>query len=493
MLIRLLKGYFPELQHLALEQTALREEVGSARAAVEEMRALVKQMAHELTEAQSRVEELQLVSHRLSTFEALPAQIESRLDENQRASLERDSAQRTQAAIWQLAKIYPKSSSVVFVGRNYFGDNIKYAFLAFRIWAADNGVSCYFLADSAQQYDTLKSVGLDVISPDPNTWSNNEAFALLGSKIIVMCDGLVSPTWPSSLCKDLLAGALKVQLWHGISIKEIGLANIRTEELTTELIAETASSCGPFDVFVGTSARSEAEWKRFFAFKSYLPCGYPRNDILMREPSGYDLANVDLTTYDLMCTARKAGQTVVFYAPTFRDRLGISWITKSSLEELNQTCEAAGHLLVVNLHPYEQDAVTELRSKMSGVVFVEARTDAYPLLALSSVLITDYSSIAFDFLLLDRPMVFYRPDHDDYKAISRSLIDGNDTMLGGPCAYTIDGLREALDSAVTAARDPENDNHRTIRAQLRERLFDHPDGHASERVVMAIAQLLRQE
>jgi CDP-glycerol glycerophosphotransferase len=163
------------------------------------------------------------------------------------------------------------------------------------------------------------------------------------------------------------------------------------------------------------------------------------------------------------------------------------------LEELNRYCETAGHLLVVNLHPYEQYALTELRSTLSGVVFVQAGTDAYPLLAQASLLITDYSSIAFDYLLLDRPIIHYRPDHKDYQAVSRSLIDGHEMMVGGPCVYTLETLCDALESATAATIDPEQDEHKALRAQLRERLFDHPDGHASERVVMAIAQLLRQE
>jgi CDP-glycerol glycerophosphotransferase len=480
-------------RRLAAEQAAHRSALNLAKEVIQEMHALVIQMVHDMARTRRELEELQLTSQRLSTLEALPAQIESRFDENQRAALERDSVQRTQAAIRQLAKIYPKSSSVVFVGRNYFGDNVKYAFLAFRAWAADQGVKCHFLPDNSEQYEMLKAAGLDPIPPDHDLWTNNDALALLGAKIIVLCDAMLAPTWPNSLSKELLAGAKQVQLWHGISIKEIGMANIQVEGLTKEFPATIAAVSGPFDVFVGTSASSEAEWKRFFAIHSYVPAGYPRNDVLLREPSNYDLVNVDVCTYELMCNARKAGQTVVLYAPTFRDRIGISWITKSALEELNRYCETAGHLLVVNLHPYEQYALTELRSTLSGVVFVQAGTDAYPLLAQASLLITDYSSIAFDYLLLDRPIIHYRPDHKDYQAVSRSLIDGHEMMVGGPCVYTLETLCDALESATAATIDPEQDEHKALRAQLRERLFDHPDGHASERVVMAIAQLLRQE
>jgi CDP-glycerol glycerophosphotransferase len=62
--------------------------------------------------------------------------------------------------------------------------------------------------------------------------------------------------------------------------------------------ARVLATCGPYARLLGTAAAGEAEWRRWFAFERYAPIGYPRNDVLYREPTAADLAGCDRDTYD---------------------------------------------------------------------------------------------------------------------------------------------------------------------------------------------------
>ena len=122
--------------------------------------------------------------------------------------------------------------------------------------------------------------------------------------------------------------------------------------------------------------------------------------------------------------------------------------------------------------------IPQLQGAVPSARFVTPRTDLYPLMREVDVLVTDYSSIMFDYLLLDRPVVLYRPDHEDYVQHSRQLHD--EKLLRarpGPITTNQNQLLKVLKQ-----RDANGDSHADDRAALRKALFDHEDGRSSERL-----------
>ena len=109
--------------------------------------------------------------------------------------------------------------------------------------------------------------------------------------------------------------------------------------------------------------------------------------------------------------------------------------------------------------------------------FVAANSDIYPLLRDVDVLVTDYSSIYFDFLLLDRPVVFFCYDLDSYTRDDRALLFDYQTMTPGPKARTMAELVSALHQ-VAAGDDP----WRAERALVASLVFDHLEAGASKRL-----------
>ena len=128
--------------------------------------------------------------------------------------------------------------------------------------------------------------------------------------------------------------------------------------------------------------------------------GLPRNDYL------YELSRsreVLREKYNV-----KINQKVILYAPTFRDKstnytLFIEFINYLEKQLPND------YLVGIRFHPKIANNI-----KLNGKFIDLNKCDTEEALVVSDILVTDYSSIIFDFSLLERPMVFYAPDVDDY-------------------------------------------------------------------------------
>lgn len=385
--------------------------------------------------------------------------------------------ERVDRALTEVSRMHPKERVVVFVGGSYFGDNVKYAWLAALQHARALDAACWFLPADERQAEQVRGTGGHCFPARAQDWSADHLHTALSAAVAVVSDHLLGSN-PHAAA--LLAGARQVQMWHGVSIKEIGFRNLAGLAHMGPHFARVLRTCGPFSRFLGTSAGQEPEWRRWFAFDGYAPIGYPRNDVLLRAPRGHDLVNVDLPLYTRAQEFRARGRRVVLYAPTFRDGHP-KWLLQAGLPELAQAVAAAGDLLLVNLHPVEQPLVPALSRALPSVGFVQARTDVYPLLRETSVLVTDYSSIMFDYLLLDRPVLLYRPDHEAYTQRSRRLFDAKLARPPGPVAHTAGELVGLLQRAADAAAD------RAARHALRASLHDHCDAQAGERLVQLLA------
>jgi CDP-glycerol glycerophosphotransferase len=415
-----------------------------------------------------------LVVKKTGEAEALQAKV-AELDNQLQLERVRRDLERT-------SRMHPKARSVVFVGTSYFGDNVKYAWLAFRRRAERDGIACWFLPQTAEQEQFVRGAGGECFPTSHADWSADHLHEALSAAVVVTSDHLLNP---NPYAGALLAGARHVQIWHGVSIKEIGLRNLIPFKFISPQYAKVLATCGPFASLVGTAAAAEGDWRRWFAFERYAPIGYPRNDVLHREPTEDDLLNVDRDVLAIARAVRAEGRRVIMYAPTFRDANPAGWIIRAGLARIAKAIEHRRDCLIVNMHPVEQQYIGALKPHLPGVIFVAPRTDMYPLLRESDMLVTDYSSVMFDYLHLDRPVVLFRPDHREYTEKSRRLYDAKLARLPGPLVTDADAL-----IALLSRKNLPDAEHRGVRAALREELFDAIDGGAAERLGDLIADEL---
>lgn len=171
--------------------------------------------------------------------------------------------------------------------------------------------------------------------------------------------------------------------------------------------------------------------------------------------------------------------------PTFRDWgntadrvIPIDW------ERLDRALQAHSGVLYCKLHPGDRAGLPDL-SRFSTIRLLPSSMDPYPLLRHTHALITDYSSIFFDYLLLDRPVVFYPYDLDAYRTRSRGLYDDYDAVTPGPKAYDAPGFERLL-TDLLSSYDAHLATHARERAAVRDRFFAYVDDRASDRLFSAL-------
>ena len=359
-----------------------------------------------------------------------------------------------------------------------FTDNAKYFFC----WLAmqrNEKCDATFLSDRPEVVAALRAVGVNALRcSSPAAW-----LLLLRAGTLVL-DGVDA----RPVRKALYAGARVIQIWHGIPLKEIELPlfNRRLQELSLPLrvvqrIQKFIIGRYPvYDILVCTSDAMKATvFSRCFRAHEIVATGYPRNDIFWSEtPEHNSLIRInvdDAALNRIRSHQRKIGK-VILYMPTFRGE-GLEAPREWGLDLEALAAFGAEHqmLIVLKLHPLVGNALIDLPE---GVLLLDSQSDAYPLLRFTDLLITDYSSVYFDYLLLNRPVVFFPFDYDSYVSSDRSLLFDYGAVTPGPCVMTNGHLLEALYEILVRGDDRWGD----ARKKLCECMFNDVNAKASQRL-----------
>lgn len=195
--------------------------------------------------------------------------------------------------------------------------------------------------------------------------------------------------------------------------------------------------------------------------------GYPRIDLTLNTPKARREA----------LRARlgvEAGQPVVLYAPTWRGDQGREGCNPERLrDEIDCLSKLPCRCLFRGHHFMEK----QLASLDFNALVVPADIDTNELLSIVDLLVTDYSSVFFDYLPTGRPVVFYVHDLEEYADV-RGLYFDMDEMPGPKCR-TLDELGTTIRSLLQAGLPPPDD---PLRRTALSRFCPREDGRAAERV-----------
>lgn len=345
-----------------------------------------------------------------------------------------------------------KKRAVIFYTWRRFEGNLKYAFIELVRHVREKrlDVDVRFLTLVREDYEALLAHDLPAL-----LWREDavKPFAELLQAQIVVTDGFLydrEPTPPELYAA--LAGAKTINLWHGTPIKQIHLQQIHhctQVDLHTSAIWESAASVHTFCL---ASPRHRALFEQAFVVDHFRVTGYARNDVLLRAPTPQALINVDTALHEQLRALQAAGTKLFFYAPTWRAN-NPRWLSHELVAALAQCVQARGGCLVVNPHPFELPYLQDMLRSIEGVVLPQC-PDVYPLLALADVLITDYSSILFDFSVTGRPVLLFRPDHDDYLRHSHPLTPEQEATLPYPVAGDVATLARQIDARLAGGASP---------------------------------------
>jgi len=266
-------------------------------------------------------------------------------------------------------------------------------------------------------------------------------------------------------------GSVHLSTQHGTPLKKMGVdqATYPVVAAATGSFAKLLARVDRWDYNLTSNAHSTQMWERAFpAAHETLEYGYPRNDV-------YYTATADDVARVRRELGVPEGKTAVLYAPTHRD-YHTGFETGLDLEAF---CEEAGEDVVVLLRAhyfYDQG-----KAKNTGrIIDVTAHRSSEDVCLAADALITDYSSIMFDYANLDRPMVVYVDDWEVYRETRGVYFDLME-LPPGPVARTPEELARIFRDGSWAG--PESG---AARAAFRERFCGFDDGRAAERVVRRV-------
>ena len=228
-----------------------------------------------------------------------------------------------------------------------------------------------------------------------------------------------------------------VQTWHGTPLKKLALdmdevyiPNTTTEQYKKDFIKESSN----WDYLISPNRYSTKIFRRAFAFNKYIiESGYPRNDYLYI--SNMEEEQLKLKRKYQIPTDKK----VILYAPTWRedqhDELGVY---KFNLKlDLKMMRERLGDDYIVLLRMHYLIAESMDISNFQGFAYdFSHHEDIRELYLVSDILITDYSSVFFDYANLRRPMIFFVYDIDNYRDRLRGFYFDFEEKAPGPLVKT---------------------------------------------------------
>jgi len=274
-----------------------------------------------------------------------------------------------------------------------------------------------------------------------------------------------------------------VQLWHGNMLKKMGNDKKYSPSKIKRLYYKIFGR--GWDYFLVTSPSFPAENAKSaydLSDQDLIVAGYPRTDLFFKHIS-YASLGID----EAILNEFKIGndyENLICHFPTWnggRDEKSRFSLKHIDLEGINTLLNEKNSKLIIKLHPYADNSVNV--DKYNKISVISESVDPYPLLKYVDILITDFSSIYFDYLLLDGKVLFYPYDFESYTS-KRGLYFDYQDITPGEIAYN----KEMLISTIERSLDIQDQNA-DEREDVRNEFFQYQDGEACKRIYQYIKDI----
>ena len=250
-----------------------------------------------------------------------------------------------------------------------------------------------------------------------------------------------------------------LQTWHGTMLKRLALDRA---DITVRRRSAVMRQQHRWDALIAQNPYSTAIFRSAYAFRAPIwETGYPRNDVLAHPERAAAVRAV---------VGVPAGARLVLYAPTWRDDRA------EMVDHLDVVAFAADlpedHVLLVRGH----SRTLSVGRDVHGIRLIDVTSypDMAELKLIADVLVTDYSSVMFDFASTGKPMVFFTPDLAYYGDVGRGFYFDLPAEAPGPVVTTPADLRDAILG---------QDSYAAARRAWKQRFTPWDDGQAAERIV----------
>lgn len=373
--------------------------------------------------------------------------------------------------------IVPKKPGLMVFGAGRgtaFKGNTKYLYLYVNESRPD--LTPLWLTRSTHIYDQLKEKKLPVVRLDTlqSIWN------ILRAEYIC-----IEQSAKDIAYAGILLGRFRiVQTWHGTPLKKIAADTFSTPTNLAKRIYR---------------ALLLREFKNYVLIPSPAPevspllssglgnnqhvqvMGYPRNDVLLAPERAF-------THLKSFVKQHVGSRKIIAYIPTFRDAEStILPFSDSEWKQLDEWLSQNEYTFVVKKHPFQKTLAVP--ADAAHIVDLSSEIDdIQEFLPYVDILITDYSSVYFDFMITKRPVLFYAYDLEQYLSKSRAMYYTYEEAIPGPVAASAQELIQLLESHTTWFPSQEYQNsYNTILNRFNtytdvlssERIINHLYPHAS--------------
>jgi len=319
-----------------------------------------------------------------------------------------------------ISMIFPKDQelAVFTTSLGKFAHNSKYMFLELAE-TEEIGMDLVWISDDEEVVDTLSEKEFNAI----NSNTLRAKYKLLRAQYVFFDNYS-----PISLNSWLYLGSNKVNLWHGFPYK-----NITSDKESNGDLIEAVSSIyhrvfyKP-DFFLETSKKYLGLYKKVFRTSEVVCAGYPRNDIFYEKIGDHELFS-----------EKPPSEDYIVYMPTYRRYDENESIEGDiNLDKIDAILERLDMKMV--LKPHHR---FDLSGDFSNIMISENNLDPYLLLKESEALISDYSSVVFDYMHTGKPIIRFEYDKEEYEK-KRGLNDKIKHLVPGKQVNTVEELEEAM-------------------------------------------------
>ena len=322
-----------------------------------------------------------------------------------------------------------------------FNGNAKYLYI-YMVENMANLYHCVWIGEK-EDVDQVRHAGLAAY----RQWSLKGLYYTLRGGVYVY------NSYPANVNLYTMGGAKLVNLWHGVALKCID------RQIKDGPTAKYYQAKGLFneirylnfrkhaDVVLSTSPLMTENFSEAFDVteKEIVEGIYPRCDLFTKSE---EEIKTFITRYEGNLTQRLVRSIQQFdytyiYLPTWRDT-GDDFISECGFDfdAINEVMKRHNRLFLLKMHP---DSRLKFDVDYSNVRIMDKEVDIYPILPLTDCLITDFSSIYFDYILMeDKQIILFIPDYEDYINKSRALKYPYDDVMKGMKALNFEQLLTLL-------------------------------------------------
>jgi CDP-glycerol glycerophosphotransferase len=348
-----------------------------------------------------------------------------------------------------------------------YADNSKYLF---EYVSKQPGHTAVWFTRSRRVYKQVNTLGYRCVY----FYSLQSLLLCFRARYVVTCVAYNDiPLWVYLLSRS----ATYINLWHGTPLKRLVVNRHFLSRLLRRFIVTALGR--EVDMVISSSPEISEVFTDYFhiPLRSFAVTGYPRNDGMWRQE-----------TY----SADKGDTKYILFIPTFRDyaeNVNLFEQYGFNIENVEAFLREKNAVLYVRLHPKDIFRSAKVFESVRSSQYIRFLTDEYikddlyPFLGSVDVLITDYSSVYLDFLLLDRPIIFSAFDIETYVSHDRGFYFNYEEVTPGPKVRNWGDILYELEKLLSG-----DDDYKGERAAVNNRLNTFTDNNNSKRAFRAIVE-----